>query len=289
MGSHAVKPCPGCQKPIRSSHTFCSVCAVDHRREEGARSRAARFAAQLDEQARTDNARAAPSFEPQAAPPEEWGGRPWNDERNNYRMPNWNAGQPVRNLLEAPLRIAVTDIETTDLWAGMGRTLCANTLFFGPEESITRRADHFAAWRAGKRSDDRELVEAILRDLEKADIIFAYNGTGFDFPFLRTRALIHGLPPVEPRKIVDPVMIARRVFRFRSNRLDAVARAMECPFQKTEVDQGLWARAMLDGDSAAMDQIVEHCEIDVKVLAWVARRIAPYVRQIDQLGSFRGN
>lgn len=44
---------------------------------------------------------------------------------------------------------------------------------------------------------------------------------------------------------------------------------------------------MLDGSTEAMDYIVEHCEVDVKVLAWVSKRIAPYVRQIDVLGSFR--
>lgn len=228
------------------------------------------------------------NFEPQAAPPEEWAGRPWNDDRNNYRMPNWNKGQAVRDLDESPLRVAVCDIETTDLWASMGRVLAANTLFYSPTESVTRRGDTYDAWKAGKRSDDSEIVRDILKDLERADIVFAYNGGAFDFPFLRTRALIHGFPPVEPKKIVDPVMLARKVFRFKSNRLDSVARDMGCPFVKTEVEKQMWAEAMLDGSETAMNYIVEHCEIDVKVLAWVAKKMAPYVRQIDSIGSFRG-
>lgn len=217
----------------------------------------------------------------------QWEGKPYNDPRNNYRLPNWNKDLPYRDINESPLRIAVTDIETTDLWAGMGRVLCANTVLYSPDESLTRRADSFHSWKSGKRSDDRELVEAILHDLEKADVVYAYNGSGFDFPFLRTRALIHGLPPVEPKKIIDPVMLARKVFRFRSNRLDSVARDLGCPFEKTDVDKQIWARAMMDGDSQALDQIVEHCEMDVKVLAWVAKKVSPYVRQIDVLGSFR--
>lgn len=76
-------------------------------------------------------------------------------------------------------------------------------------------------------------------------------------------------------------------FRFKSNRLDSVARDLGCPFVKTEVEKSKWAEAMLDGSTEAMDYIVEHCEVDVKVLAWVSKRIAPYVRQIDVLGSFR--
>lgn len=264
---------------MQSRSKTCSQCAYEIRAEAAEARRAERFG----------EVPAPPimTFEPQAAPAEIWEGRPWNDDRNNYRMPNWNKGQPVRNLVQSPLRIAITDIETTDLWAGMGRVLCASTQFFGPDELITIRADSFPAWQSGKRSDDRDVVEAILKCLEAADIIYAYNGTGFDFPFLRTRALIHGLPPVEPRKIVDPVMLARKVFRFRSNRLDSVARDLGCPYEKTDVDKQVWARAMLDGDKECMDQIVHHCELDIKVLAWVAKKVSPYVRTIDQLGSFR--
>ena len=229
------------------------------------------------------------NFEPQSVPvvEEKFEGRPWNDERNNFRMPNWNKGLPVRDITASPLRCAVVDLETSDLW-GSGRILCGVAYAFDPFEERIWRCDEHDQWATGKRYSDRELVEAILRGLEEFDIVFAYNGSAFDFPFLRTRALIHGLPPVEPRKIVDPVMLARRVFRFKSNRLDAVAHDMGCPFEKTDLDKGVWQRAMLDGDQECLDQVVIHCQFDVKVLTWVSQKMAPYVRQIDSIGSFRG-
>lgn len=230
-------------------------------------------------------------FEPQAIPieRESWEGRPYDDPRNNFQLPRsgYSPADPKRDLLEAPLRQAVFDVETTDLWAGMGRALCYSRLSWDPYEEKTLRADDFEPWRQGKRSNDKDLIIAVLQDLEQFDIVYGYNATNFDYPFIRTRAVHHGLPPVEPKKIVDPVLLARRVLRYRSNRLDDVARSMGCPYEKTEVDKQVWAMAMLDGDKGAMDEIVHHCELDVKVLAWVTRKIAPYVRQIDVLGSFR--
>lgn len=272
-------PCPRCNAPKQKRAKACWPCNVAERRAKAEQAERAVFEGRP--------VQPITNFEPQAAPPEEWAGRPWNDERNNYRMPNWNKGQPIRDLVAAPLRVAVVDIETTDLWAGMGRVLCSNRLAWDPYESRTFRADDYPAWRAGKRSDDSEIVRDILQDLEQFDIVYAYNGTNFDFPFLRTRALIHGFPPVYPKKIIDPVWHARKIFRMRSNRLDAVARTLGCPYEKTDVDQDLWARAMLDGDKHCMDEIVHHCELDVQVLAWVSKKISPYVRQIDAIGSFR--
>ena len=271
----AKHPCLDCGKPVRLAADRCWDC---HR---------ARVTKTEHVSERIDP---VVNFEPMRVPIETPAppSRPYNDPRNNYRLPNWNAGLPLRDIEVSPLRVAVTDIETTDLWAGgMGRLLCANTLLYSPDESVTVRADSFAAWKAGKRSDDREVVQEVLRVLEQADVVYAFNGSQFDFPFLRTRALIHGFPPVEPKKIIDPVWLARKIFRFRSNRLDAVAKALGCPFEKTDLDMSIWAQAMLDGDKDAMDQIVHHCEIDVKVLAWVAKRMTPYVRQIDVIGSFR--
>jgi hypothetical protein len=43
----------------------------------------------------------------------------------------------------------------------------------------------------------------------------------------------------------------------------------------------------MDGSKQAMDYIVEHCVADVDSLTETARIFAPYVSQIDRIGSWR--
>lgn len=202
-------------------------------------------------------------------------GRLFSDERNTVRSPI------------NPLTVAVVDIETTGLNASFGRVLTAAMQFYNPNKMKTFRADNYADWKTGLRSNDKELVTDILASLEEADIIIAHNGQAFDMPFLRTRALIHGLPPVHPRKLIDPVLLARRVFRFHSNRLDAIAQMLDTECDKTPLSPKYWIRAMGDGDKECLDYIMEHNIADVYVLEEVARKVMPYIKQIDAIGSWR--
>ncbi len=211
--------------------------------------------------------------------------RPFDDQRNNFVVKK--DPRPRRSLIESPLRIAVLDIETTGLDASFGRILCGVTMFWSPNETRIRRADEHDSWNTGRRASDKGLVEAILRDVEEADIVVAHNGTAFDIPFLRTRSIIHGLQPVHPKKILDPVWLARRVFRFHRNSLDAISNVLDLPDMKTRLLPRVWTAAMFDGDQAALDEIVKHCIADVRVLARVARKMAPYIKQIDAVGSWR--
>ena len=132
-----------------------------------------------------------------------------------FEQPIGRGFQDVRNTCPVnPLRVAVFDLECTALDAVFGRILCGVIQLYGPDELVVLRADDYASWKAGKRSDDKDLVADILAVLEKADVVFAHNGTNYDYPFLRTRAMIHGLPAVQPKKIIDPLPKSRKDFRF---------------------------------------------------------------------------
>jgi uncharacterized protein YprB with RNaseH-like and TPR domain len=231
-------------------------------------------------------------FEPQSiselpVPP---AGRPFADPRNNFTAPAYNVGVPRRDLLSSPIRVAVFDIEATSLNASFGRVLCAVARFFSPDEVKVWRADSYQSWKTGWRSNDEELVRDILEGLSEADIWVAHNGCRYDVPFMRTRALIHRMPAVHPKKIWDPCLQARKDFLFVSNRLDGINRDLQTRTQKTDVDPHVWASATMDHDvhgQQAMDYVVEHCKADVDSLCETAKLLAPYNRQIDSWGSFR--
>lgn len=164
------------------------------------------------------------------------------------------------------LNVLFFDIETSDLDADIGHTFCIGYAFNdGPVEII----------RGRKSSDDRDILEKFTRVWEKADVVVAHYGKGFDECFLQTRRLIHGMKPLPTASFVDTWWIARKKLKFKSNRLDRLAEMLDCPVKKTVLSIKIWAKARF-GDKKSLDYIVHHCVNDVKILRFVAKKLAPY-------------
>lgn len=182
----------------------------------------------------------------------------------------------------------VFDIESTDLAANIGATLVFSYMSSkDPGVVHTLRIDETdkKTWSRGIRGTDRELVKQANAVLRSHQIGAAHYGTRFDLPYLRTRALIQGLAPLHDMVIVDPWAVARRKFKFHNNRLDSIAKALGSEHRKTPLDLEVWRAAKMDGDRAAMDLIVEHCEADVRVLNDVLQAVKPFIRIFDAKGS----
>jgi uncharacterized protein YprB with RNaseH-like and TPR domain len=182
----------------------------------------------------------------------------------------------------------VLDIETTHLSADLGVVLCMSyESSREPGEVVTLRNDVINAkdWKKGQRGNDRELVKQANAVIRSHDLHVAHYGKRFDLPFLRTRAMMQGLTPLPEMVVIDPWAIARNKFKFNSNRLDTIAKALGSVHQKTPLDLQVWRSAALDGDADAMDAIVEHCEADVHVLSFVLDQVKPFIRQYNERGS----
>lgn len=182
----------------------------------------------------------------------------------------------------------IFDLETSDLQADRGVILCASyESSEEPRKIRTIRQDDRRVnpnWDKS-RGNDREIVRRMSDVIRAHDVIVAHNGTRFDLPYLRTRALAWGLPPLLEVKIVDPCTIAWRKFKLRSNSLGVVADHLGIRDKKTPLDMSLWMDATLNGNRKAMDNIVEHCEADIRVLRGVLRGVRPFIRQLDDRGS----
>jgi uncharacterized protein YprB with RNaseH-like and TPR domain len=182
----------------------------------------------------------------------------------------------------------VLDRETTALEADRGVILCASyESSKEPGHIRTLRQDDpdiNPDW-ATKRGYDRELVKRIKALVMDHDVIVAHNGTRFDLPFLRTRCLRWHLAPLRDVKCVDPLQIAWRKFRLRSNTLGAVADYLGIEDRKTPLDMSVWASAYLDGDKRAMNKVVTHCEADIRVLSAVLPYVKPFIKVLDDRGS----
>lgn len=181
----------------------------------------------------------------------------------------------------------ILDLETTDLDADRAVILCASyESSLAPGKIRTIRQDETnPRWKKGIRGDDKELVKQVCALVRQHDVVVAHNGSRFDIPMLRTRALRWGLKPLKDVKLVDPCSIAWRKFKLRSNRLGSIADFVGIKDKKTPLDMSLWADVMLNGNARGMNKIVQHCEADIRVLRGVLDFVKPFIKVLDDRGS----
>lgn len=182
------------------------------------------------------------------------------------------------------ISVASFDIECSSLNADFGIVLCGVVIPTGGEPRIFRADELNKKWKT-KRSDDSGTVSAIIEELGRYDILAAHNGLRFDLPFLRTRAARWGFPPLSSPKLIDPVLIARRNLKMSYNGLERIADFLGCN-TKTKLSGDLWVRASMDGDTEAMDYIVEHCIQDCQMLEKIVDAVKGYCPAFNSKGSW---
>lgn len=184
------------------------------------------------------------------------------------------------------MKICAWDLETTDLKGLMGRLLCCS---FAPidghavGEVYTFRADE-RRFKTRSKIDDSKLALAIRDELERYDLIIGWNSKLFDAPFLNARLTYAGQRPLRTHFHLDLMYYARGgAMRIGSSKLVNVQKFLRLGEEKTEISWERWQEAAL-GDRAAMDEVVVHCEQDVKVLGLAYPRMLPYVANLHRAG-----
>lgn len=127
----------------------------------------------------------------------------------------------------------------------------------------------------------KEMVEAAWRLLDEADVVVTYNGKTFDLPWLRTEFLLAGLTPPAPWKDVDLYETVKKVFRFPSNKLAYVTKALGLTGKLTHQGHPMWF-AIMHGDEderrKAWNMMRRYCKQDVVTTEEWFLKAKPYVR-----------
>jgi DNA polymerase III epsilon subunit-like protein len=180
------------------------------------------------------------------------------------------------------MRLVGFDLECTHLSGMIGRILCCSFKPITPNQDAkvyTFRADK-APYRQKDIIDDGQLAVSIRDELEKFDIIVGHNSKLFDVKFLNARLLKVGERPLKPMWHIDTMWVVRTKFRI-SSKLDNVQQFMGLPDQKTPISWDQWSRGAAF-DSKAMNDIVTHCEQDVKVLEQAYWRLLPSIARLEK-------
>lgn len=122
-------------------------------------------------------------------------------------------------------------------------------------------------------ADDYRIVKSLWDLIDEADIVVAHFGDRFDLPMLNTRSILNGLPPYNTVRSVDTKKVASGVFKFPSNKLDALAKYFGIP-GKIDTEFQLWIDCIKGKEEALEKMRVYNCmtpdhKVLNKKLKWV--------------------
>ena len=149
--------------------------------------------------------------------------------------------------------------------------------------------DDEVIYRESRRpNNDKLITKQLLRLLDKADIVIAHNAKKFDIPVINGRAVVHKLDPPSPYKIVDTLPVAKRQFRFISNKLEHLADILGCAPKLSHAKFPgfkLWEEC-LNQNEEAWEEMKKYNIQDVLTLEQVYLRMLPWITNHPNMGVF---
>lgn len=183
-------------------------------------------------------------------------------------------------------RIAVFDIETSlskgyffDLWKEGNIVEIESSWFMlsfsykwlGSKYIETVTLPDFHLYDKDKTSD-KHLVEELWDVFDRADVLIAHNGDRFDIRKANARFIANGLKPPSPYKTIDTLKIARKYFKFDSNKLDDLGAYLGVGRKKPNTGKALWLGCMA-GEMKCWGQMAGYNRQDVLLLERVYERL----------------
>lgn len=126
------------------------------------------------------------------------------------------------------------------------------------------------------KNDDRALVKDLWELFDQADIIIAHNGNSFDIKKSNAKFIEHGLTPPSPYKVIDTKTVAKKYFKFNSNKLDDLGNILGLG---RKIDTGgfdLWL-GCASGDKKSWDKMCKYNKQDVLLLEKVYLRLRNWI------------
>lgn len=128
-----------------------------------------------------------------------------------------------------------------------------------------------------RKSGPKRMLRRIHKLLSDADAVIHYNGTKFDIPTLNKEFLTHGMEPPAPYQQIDLLRTARSRFRFPSNKLDYVAKALGVKQKVKHRGHELWIKCM-EGDNEAWSEMEVYNKGDIDTLEGVYFKFRPWIK-----------
>lgn len=110
----------------------------------------------------------------------------------------------------------------------------------------------------------KKFITEVHKIFNEAEIIMAHNGDNFDIKMANREFIKEGFMPPSPYKTIDTLKMARRFFKFTSNKLDDLGEFLGVG-RKIKVDKDVWKGCMAR-DPEAWKKMARYNKQDVVLL-----------------------
>lgn len=149
-----------------------------------------------------------------------------------------------------------------------GYVMCFAAKWYGSDEVIFNSVHAVGT---------KKMLKQVHALMDEADAIIHYNGTKFDIPTLNKEFLLEGFDPPSPAKQIDLLKTARQQFKFPSNKLDYIAKALGCGGKTKHKGHELWIGCM-NGSNEDWAVMEEYNKNDVIILEKVYSKLKPWIK-----------
>lgn len=141
-----------------------------------------------------------------------------------------------------------------------------------------------------RSEDDSFITKKMIELLDKAHFVIAHNAERFDIPRINVAAIVNGMTPPSPYKVIDTLRIAKKHFRFERNTLAHLAEILGCESQKLKHEKftgfELW-KECLNGNEEAWYEMMTYNIQDVHTLEEVYLKLRPWSKEHPNVAIMR--
>lgn len=137
------------------------------------------------------------------------------------------------------------------------------------------------------KENDVELIKDLWELFDQADIVIAHNGNSFDQKKSSARFIKHNLLPPSPYKEIDTKLVAKRYFKFDSNKLDDLGQYLGVGRKLPTTGKATWLGCM-SGDMKSWAVMCKYNIQDVVLLEKVYEKLKPWMRNHPNMAVLSG-
>lgn len=133
---------------------------------------------------------------------------------------------------------------------------------------------------------DEAVCKKLHELLSEADVVIAHNGDEFDLKKARARFVVHGFKPLKPLATVDTLKVAKKYFKFNSNKLDDLGKTLGVGRKVKHSGFDMWL-GCLKGNSKSWAKMAHYNKQDVKLLERVYLKLKPWMERHPNLAALQ--
>lgn len=165
--------------------------------------------------------------------------------------------------------------------------MCFCAKWLGEKKTIVKSLPDYKMYKANPE-DDNFLVRDLWKLIDEADIVIAHNGDQFDIKKMNTRFVAHQMDAPSPYISIDTLKVARRYFKFNSNKLDDLGEFLTVGRKVESGGWKLWSEC-LKGSMKAWKLMVKYCKQDVLLLEKVYYELRPWMTNHPNINVLTGD